>query len=107
MNSVQFVQIIRHALPGCHFEQLHIEQQTCRVKWAGEVFDISGGTLDGFPLWLVTTPCYQLNDATGKVLEMLASMSDEYVTGKPWADTDELIRRLRELQDEGEDDDPA
>jgi hypothetical protein len=29
------------------------------------------------------------------------------VTGKPWADTDELIRRLRELQDEGEDDDPA
>jgi hypothetical protein len=41
MNSVQFVQIIRHALPGCHIEQLYLEQQTCRVKWAGEVFDIS------------------------------------------------------------------
>lgn len=108
MNSIQFVQIIRHALPGCHFEQLHIEQQACRVKWAGEVFDISGGTLDGFPLWLVTTPCYVLNDATGKVLTMLDSMSDEFVRAtKPWADTDELIRRLRELQDEGGDDEPA
>lgn len=104
MNNVQFVRIIKHALPGCWIEQLHLEQQVCRVKWAGEVFDISGGTLDGFPLWLVTTPCYMLNDATGKVLEMLDSMSDEYVTGKPWADTDELIRRLRELAEEVDDD---
>jgi len=106
MNSIQFVQIIRHALPGCHIEQLHIEQQVCRVKWAGAVFDISGGTLDGFPLWLVTTPCYQLNDSTGKVLTMLDSMAEEFATEpKPWADTDELIRRLRELTDEGGDDD--
>jgi len=107
MNGIQFIQIIRHGLPGCTITKLLLDQQTCRVKWAGDVFDISGGTLDGFPLWLVTTPCGHLNDATGKVLEMLDSMSDEYVTGKPWADTDELIRRLRELQDEGEDDDPA
>jgi len=107
MNGMQFIQIIRHGLPGCTIMNLLLDQQTCRVKWGGEVFDISGGTLDGFPLWLVTTPYGHLNDATGKVLEMLDSMSDEYVTGKPWADTDELIRRLRELQDEGEDDDPA
>ena len=107
MNGIQFIQIIRHGLPGCTITKLLLDQQTCRVKWAGDVFDISGGTLDGFPLWLVTTPCGHLNDATGKVLEMLDSMSDEYVTGKPWADTDELIRRLRELQDEGEDDEPA
>jgi hypothetical protein len=107
MNGVQFIQIIRHGLPGCTITKLLLDQQTCRVKWAGEVFDISGGTLDGFPLWLVTTPYGHLNDSTGKVLEMLDSMSDEYVTGKPWADTDELIRRLRELQDEGEDDEPA
>jgi len=107
MNGVQFIQIIRHGLPGCYIVLLYLDQQTCRVKWGGEVFDISGGTLDGFPLWLVTTPYGHLNDATGKVLEMLDSMSDEYVTGKPWADTDELIRRLRELQDEGGDDEPA
>jgi hypothetical protein len=107
MNGIQFIQIIRHGLPGCTITKLLLDEQTCRVKWAGDVFDISGGTLDGFPLWLVTTPYGHLNDATGKVLEMLDSMSDEYVTGKPWADTDELIRRLRELQDEGEDDDPA
>jgi hypothetical protein len=107
MNGVQFIQIIRHGLPGCYIVLLYLDQQTCRVKWGGEVFDISGGTLDGFPLWLVTTPYGHLNHATGKVLEMLDSMSDEYVTGKPWADTDELIRRLRELQDEGGDDEPA
>ena len=106
MNSIQFVEIIRHALPGCDIEQLHIEQQVCRVKWAGDVFDISGGTLDGFPLWLVTTPCYQLNDATGKVLTMLDSMAEEFAAEpKPWADTDELIRRLRELAEEVNDDD--
>ena len=107
MNGIQFIQIIRHGLPGCTITKLLLDQQTCRVKWGGEVFDISGGTLDGFPLWLVTTPYGHLNDATGKVLEMLDSMSDEFVTGKPWADTDELIRRLRELQDEGGDDEPA
>jgi len=107
MNGVQFIQIIRHGLPGCTITKLLLDQQTCRVKWTGEVFDISGGTLDGFPLWLVTTPYGHLNDATGKVLEMLDSMSDEYVTGKPWADTDELIRRLRELQEEEDESDGA
>ena len=106
MNNVQFVRIIKHALPGCWIEQLHLEQQVCRVRWAGQVFDISGGTLDGFPLWLVTTPCYQLNDATSKVLTMLDSVSEEFVCEeKPWADTDELIRRLRELQEDLGDDD--
>ena len=106
MNSIEFVQIIRHGLPGCHIEQLNLGQQVCRVRWAGKLFDISGGMLDGYPLWLVTTPCCQLNDATGKVLTMLDSMSEEFAKEpKPWADTDELIRRLRELQDEGDDDD--
>lgn len=108
MNSVQFVQIIRHALPGCWIEQLQIKQQVCRVRWGGQVFDISGGMLDGWPLFLVTTPTYTLNDATGKVLEMLDSMSEEFASEpKPWADTDELIRRLRELQEEEDDHDPA
>jgi hypothetical protein len=106
VNSVQFVQLIRHALPGCWIEQLEPKQQVCRVRWGGQVFDISGGMLDGFPLWLVTTPTYTLNDATGKVLEMLDSMSEEFATEpKPWADADELIRRLRELRDEGGGDD--
>ena len=108
MNSVQFVQIIRHALPGCWIEQLELKQHVCRVRWGGQVFDISGGMLDGFPLWLVTTPTYTLNDATGKVLEMLDSMSEEFASEpKPWADADELIRRLRELQEEEDDHDPA
>tara|TARA_R110000868_G_scaffold290945_5_gene551182 strand:+ start:2716 stop:3042 length:327 start_codon:yes stop_codon:yes gene_type:complete len=108
VNSVQFVQIIRHALPGCWIEQLQIKQQVCRVRWGGQVFDISGGMLDGWPLFLVTTPTYTLNDATGKVLEMLDSMSEEFASEpKPWADTDELIRRLRELQEEEDDHDPA
>jgi hypothetical protein len=40
------------------------------------------------------------------VLEMLDSMSEEFATEpKPWADADELIRRLRELRDEGGGDD--
>ncbi len=106
MTDVQFITIIKHALPGCEIQQIHLEQQVCRVRWGGQHFDISGGTLDGFPLWLVTTPCYQLNDATSKVLTMLDSVSEEFVCEeKPWADTDELIRRLRELQGGDGDDD--
>jgi hypothetical protein len=108
MNDLQFVQIIRHALPGCWIEQLQLEQQVCRVNWAGQKFDISGGTLDGFPLWLVTTPTYMLDESTSKVLQMLDSVSEEFTCEpKPWADTDELIRRLRELQNEEDDDDAA
>ena len=110
MNAIQFVSIIRHGLPGCHFEQIKLRRLVARVRWAGQQFDISGGMLDGFPLWLVTTPCYTLNDATGKVLTMLDSMSDEWTREqRPWADVDEMIKRLRELGEEaeGEDYDPA
>lgn len=109
MTDVQFITIIKHALPGCWIEQLHLEQQVCRVRYGGQLFDISGGQLDGWPLFLVTTPCCQLNDATSKVLTMLDSVSEEFVCEeKPWADTDELIRRLRELhEDLGDDYDPA
>lgn len=108
MNSVQFLKIIRHALPGCWIEQLELKQQVCRVRWGGQLFDISGVMLDGFPLWLVTSPSYTLNESTSKVLEMLDSMSEEFASEpKPWADADELIRRLRELQEEEDDNDPA
>lgn len=109
MNGIKFVQIIRAALPGCWIEQLNIGQQVCRVIYGGQRFDISGGTLDGYPLWVVTTPEYTLNDATGKVLQMLDSMSEEFTDEvKPWATNEELIRRLRELGEElGDDYDPA
>jgi len=109
MTDVQFITIIKHALPGCEIQQIHLEQQVCRVQWAGQQFDISGGTLDSWPLFLVTTPECTLNDSTGKVLEMLDSMADEFSNNvKPWATTEELIRRLRELhEDLGDDYDPA
>lgn len=109
MNSIKFVQIIRAALPGSVIEQLHLEQQVCRVRYGGQVFDISGGELDGFPLWLVTTPEFVINDATGKVLDMLDSISEEFTDDvRPWATTEELIRRLRELHEGlGGDDEPA
>ena len=104
MNSIKFVQIVRAALPGSVIEQLHLEQQVCRVRYGGQVFDISGGELDSWPLWMVTTPCCELNDSTGKVLAMLDSMSDEFMDEvRPWATTEELIRRLRELQQEDDD----
>jgi hypothetical protein len=49
-----------------------------------------------------------MNEVTAKALEMLDSVMPEVVrTPRPWPDLDSLRDRLRELQDEGEDDDPA
>lgn len=104
MNGIQFVQMIRHGLPGCVIEQLSLDNLACRVRYGGQTFDISGGVLDGFPLWLVTTPHFQLNDATGHVLSRLDSISEEFVTEpKPWPDYDGLIKRLREIAEEDGD----
>jgi hypothetical protein len=69
------------------------------------VFDISGGVLDGFPCFVVMTPEQWMNKSTNAVLERLDSIADEAVQRPaPWADTSELMRRLRELT---EDDDAA
>jgi hypothetical protein len=106
VNSIQFVEIIRHGLPGCDIEQLNLQTLAARVRYGGQRFDISGGMLDGYPLWLVTTPFFTVNDATGHVLTRLDSMTEELIKDeKPWADTDEMIRRLRELAEEVNDDD--
>lgn len=106
MNAIQFVQIIRHGLPGCCIEELNLKTLAARVRYGGQRFDVSGGMLDGYPLWLVTTPHYTVNDATGKVLTMLDAMTDEMINDeRPWKDTEDMIRRLRELAEEIENDD--
>jgi hypothetical protein len=103
MTPAQFIWSVKHGLPSCELMQIDIDCLYCRVRYGGQVFDISGGVLDGFPCFVVMTPEQWMNKSTNAVLERLDSIADEAVQRPaPWADTSELMRRLRELT---EDDD--
>lgn len=106
MTPNVFLEIIKHGLPGCKFQQVYVDQLICRVKYGGHLFDIQGGNLDGYPLWLVTTPEFHLNKATNEVLCRLDSMTEEYLEQeKPWGSVDALIKRLQEMREDLADDD--
>jgi hypothetical protein len=103
MTPAQFIYAVKHGLPHCELMQIDIDCLFCRVRYGGQVFDVSGGVLDGFPCFVVMTPEQWMNAATSAVLERLDSIADEAVQRPaPWADTSELMRRLRELS-EGDD----
>jgi hypothetical protein len=100
MTAAQFLSIVKHGLPGCRFEQIYIEQMVCRVIYGGQRFDISSGILDGYPLFVVTSPEGTFNDATGAVLSRLDSIAEEFIEQeKPWADYKTLLERLREISE--------
>jgi hypothetical protein len=108
MTPAQFIWSVKHGLPSCEMMQIDIDCLYCRVRYGGQVFDISCGVLDGFPFYLVTTSEQWMNAATNAVLERLDSIADEAVQRPaPWADTSELMRRLRELIEEGGEDESA
>lgn len=107
MTPKHFLEIVKHGLPGSRVLQFVPSQLVARVQYGGQLFDVSGGELDGFPLWLVTTPETQLNEYTSAVMERLDSMSEELSpNSRTWdlEDVPGLIERLRELSDEEDDD---
>ena len=105
MTPAQFIYAVKHGLPHCELMQIDIDCLFCRVRYGGQVFDVTSGMFDGFPVFWVTTSEQWMNAATNAVLERLDSIADEAVQRPaPWADTSELMRRLRELS---EDDDAA
>jgi hypothetical protein len=108
MTPKHFLEIIKRGLPHCEVLQFVPANLVCRVKYGGRLYDISGGQIDGFPIFVVTTPEQWMDETTNAVLERLDSIAEEVTTEpRPWQDTAELLRRLRELAEEGEDDDPA
>lgn len=103
MTPRLFLEIIEHGLPGSVVTQFIPSQLVARVEYGGGVFDVSGGELDGFPIWLVTTPEVHLNEQTNAVMEKLDSMSDELSpNSRTWelGDAPWLIKRMRELLQE-------
>jgi hypothetical protein len=101
----QFLEVIKFGLPGVEVLDFDHDAMCASVCWCGECFDIAATTLDSHPVLLVTTPAWEINEKTGKVLSLLDDMMTEVVGQRPWVDAKELLRRLRELAEEGEDDD--
>jgi len=106
MTPKHLLEIIKRGLPHCEVLQFVPANLVCRVQYGGRLYDISGGQIDGFPIFVVTTPEQWMDETTNAVLERLDSMAEEVATEpRPWQDTAELLRRLRELAEEGGDDD--
>lgn len=105
MTPKHFLEIVKRGLPHCDVMQFVPKQLACRVQYGGQLFDITGGQLDGFPIFVVTTPECHLDENTNAVLERLDSVAEEVTAMlRPWEDTAELMRRLRELAEEEDDD---
>ena len=105
ITAQQFLETIRHGLPGCEIDMFDSAAMCASVIWCGETFDISADEVDGFPVFLVTTGAWELNERTAKVLGCLDSVLPEVLQSRrPWPDYRSLLRRLRELADEGGDD---
>lgn len=105
ITAQQFLETIRHGLPGCEIDMFDSAAMCASVIWCGETFDISADEVDGFPVFLVTTGAWELNERTAKVLDCLDSVLPEVLQSRrPWPDYRSLLRRLRELADEGGDD---
>lgn len=108
ISAQQFLETIRLGLPKCEIDMFDAGAMCASVIWYGETFDISADQVDGFPVFLVTSGAWELNEKTSKVLACLDSVLGEvYGDQRPWADYKALIRRLRELRDQGDGDDPA
>lgn len=106
MTPKTFLEIIEHGLPGSTVTQFVPAQLVARIEYGGGIFDISGGELNGFPLWLVTSPDDLFNEQTNAVMERLDSISEEYTPMRRTWDLDDvpgLIARLRELAEEDDD----
>lgn len=107
MTPTQMLEVIGRGLPGARLVEWYEQAMACRVMWTGHTLDISVCGIDGYPVFLVTTPGFQMNDVTAKALECLDSVVPEVVERRaPWPDIDAMIARLRELS-EGDDDDGA
>lgn len=108
MSELLMLEIIRRALPGCQLYSFDDPSKTCRLIWAGQWFDITMCGVDDYPVWLVTDDNMAFNAHTAKALAMLDSVTEEiWIVGKPWVEVEQLIRRLRELQEEEDDNDGA
>jgi len=110
VTPVLFLYLIEHGLPGSSVTNFRPAQLSARVEYGGQFFEVTGGELDGFPLWLVTHPDATFSRDTNAVLERLDSFSDEVCdTARSWnlEDSAGLIARLKKLSQEGDSNEPT
>ena len=104
-DCLDLIMVIRLGLPGAELMRWHDDHMLAEIRWAGHHLGISVCCIDGSPVLLVVTNNFEMNEVTAKALEMLDSVMPEVVrTQRPWPDLDSLRERLRELQENDDDD---
>jgi hypothetical protein len=88
----------------------------CIVRYGGRQFQVRVDDLTNYPEWLVLNLDQTVDQHTGKVLDLICDMTDEFfnlefdqlkkhLPGLQIKDVDDIIRRLNELSDEGDEHD--
>ena len=104
-DCIDMMAVIRFGLPGARIKRWHDAEMLAEIEWAGHHLGVSVCGIDGFPVLLVVTADFQMNEVTAKALEMLDSVMPEVVRERrPWPDLDSLRKRLKELMENDDDD---
>jgi hypothetical protein len=109
MTPVQFLEMLRFGIPGYQIQAFSPECLSAKVKWCGEMMEVTAIDVDAYPVLIVTTPDLRLTERTTAVLGLLDSVLPEVMQRpSPWPDCQSLVERIRELAEEEDDDvDPA
>jgi hypothetical protein len=111
-------EVVRRGLGGAtivSFPKVRAGTFCCHVRYGGRVFVVSVDDLTAYLDWMVLNMDGTIDEHTGKVLELLDDMTQEYTQHlndrieKEWPNInlEKLIQDLRKLADEGDDDEPA
>jgi hypothetical protein len=115
----KLAQVVRSGLGGAKivaFPRSGKNSFHCTVRYGGRHFQVRVDDLTNYPQWLVLNLDGTLDQHTDKVLDLICDMTDEFfnlefdelkkhLPGLQIKDVDDIIHRLNELSDEGDDHD--
>jgi hypothetical protein len=115
----KLAEVVRSGLGGAKIVAIRLSEKNsfyCIVRYGGREFQVSVDDLTNYPEWLVLNLDQTVDQHTGKVLDLICDMTDEFfnlefdqlkkhLPGLQIKDVDDIIRRLNELSDEGDEHD--
>jgi hypothetical protein len=115
----KLAEVVRSGLGGAKIVAIRLSEKNsfyCIVRYGGREFQVSVDDLTNYPEWLVLNLDQTLDQHTDKVLDLICDMTDEFfnlefdelkkhLPGLQIKDVDDIIRRLNELSDEGDEHD--
>jgi len=115
----KLAEVVRSGLGGAKivaFPRSGKNSFSCIVLYGGCFFNVLVDDLTNYPQWRVLNLDGTLDQHTDKVLDLICDMTDEFfnlefdqlkkhLPGLKIKDVDDIIRRLNELSDEGDEHD--